>query len=87
MSCDVVACELHTLPSNCEEIEETNFDSNFQGTDDVVYTVANAEQEIKLFTNAPSAELVVVDGGAHFLSASHPKDVDNALIAFVGKYA
>lgn len=57
------------------------------GTDDVVYSVANAKQEIKLFVNSPSAELVVVDGGAHFLSASHPKDVDNALIAFVGKYA
>lgn len=52
-----------------------------------MYTVANAEQEIKLFTNSPSAELVVVEGGAHFLSASHPKDVDNALISFVGKYA
>lgn len=57
------------------------------GTDDVVYTVANAEQEIKLFTNAKSAELITVDGGAHFLSASHPKEVDDALISFVGKYA
>ncbi|KIW49317.1 hypothetical protein PV05_11009 [Exophiala xenobiotica] len=57
------------------------------GTDDVVYTIANAEQEIKLFVNAPSTELVTVDGGAHFLSASHPKEVDDALIAFVGKYA
>lgn len=57
------------------------------GTDDVVYSVANAEQEIKLFTNAKSADLVTVDGGAHFLSASHPKEVDDALISFVGKYA
>ena len=58
-----------------------------QGTDDVVYSVANAKEEIPLFVNSPSTELVVVDGGAHFLSASHPKEVDNALIAFVGKYA
>ncbi|KAK5047981.1 hypothetical protein LTR84_006171 [Exophiala bonariae] len=57
------------------------------GTDDVVYSVANAEHEIKLFTNSPSADLVVVEGGAHFLSASHPKDVDDALISFVGRYA
>ncbi|EXJ55232.1 microsomal epoxide hydrolase [Cladophialophora yegresii CBS 114405] len=57
------------------------------GTDDVVYSVANAKEEIKLFVNSPSAELITVDGGAHFLSASHPKEVDNALIAFVGKYA
>jgi len=57
------------------------------GTDDVVYSVANAEQEIKLLVNAKPADLVVVEGGAHFLSASHPKEVDNALIAFVGKHA
>ena len=53
----------------------------------MVYSVANAEQEIKLFTNAKQAELITVDGGAHFLSASHPKEVDNALIEFVGKWA
>jgi pimeloyl-ACP methyl ester carboxylesterase len=56
------------------------------GTDDAVYSVANAKEEIKMFTNAPAADLVVVEGGAHFLSASHPKDVDDALIRFVGKY-
>jgi hypothetical protein len=28
-----------------------------------------------------------VPAGAHFLSASHPKEVDNALIQFVGKWA
>ncbi|KAK5083097.1 hypothetical protein LTR05_006979 [Lithohypha guttulata] len=57
------------------------------GTDDAVYTVANAEEEIKMFTNAKSTDLVTVQGGAHFLSASHPKEVDDALISFVGKYA
>ena len=36
-------------------------------TDDVVYSVANAEQEIKVFVNAPEASLVTVKGGAHFL--------------------
>lgn len=73
--------QIYTTTANIECV------SDIQGTDDVVYTVANAEQEIKLFTNSPSAELVVVKGGAHFLSASHPKDVDNALISFLGKYA
>ena len=56
------------------------------GTDDVVYSVANAEQEIKMFVNAPEANLITVKGGAHFLSASHPQDVDNALIQYVGKW-
>ncbi|KAL8757636.1 MAG: hypothetical protein Q9199_002061 [Rusavskia elegans] len=56
------------------------------GTDDAVYSVANAEQEIKLFVNSPSANLVTVKDGQHFLSASHPQEVDNALIEFVGKW-
>jgi hypothetical protein len=30
--------------------------------------------------------LVTVPGGAHFLSASHPREVDNALIEFVGEW-
>jgi len=58
-----------------------------QGTADAVYSVANAEEEIKLFVNSPDARLQTVEGGAHFLSFSHPKEVDEALIEFVGKYS
>ncbi|KAK3943358.1 Alpha/Beta hydrolase protein [Diplogelasinospora grovesii] len=57
------------------------------GTKDVVYSIANAEQEIKLFVNSPDAQLVTVEGGAHFLSASHPQEVGQALINFVTKYS
>ncbi|KAL2005175.1 hypothetical protein VTN00DRAFT_3025 [Thermoascus crustaceus] len=57
------------------------------GTKDVVYSIANAQEEIKKFVNSPDAQLVTVEGGAHFLSASHPKEVDEALIAFVTKYS
>jgi pimeloyl-ACP methyl ester carboxylesterase len=57
------------------------------GTDDVVYSVSNAQEEIKLFTTAKSAELVTVPGGAHFLSASHPQVVDQALINFIKRWA
>ncbi|MCJ1253418.1 hypothetical protein MMC24_001229 [Lignoscripta atroalba] len=56
------------------------------GTSDAVYSVANAEEEIKLFVNSPDAKLVTVEDGQHFLSASHPKEVDNALIDFVTKW-
>lgn len=38
------------------------------GDQDVVYSVDNAKEEIKLFTGSPSAILVVVQGGHHFLS-------------------
>ena len=56
------------------------------GSSDAVYSVANAEEEIKMFVNAPEAKLITIENGQHFLSASHPKEVDNALIDFVGKW-
>lgn len=59
----------------------------WQGTDDAVYSVPNAEQEIRLFANSPDARVVVVPKGQHFLSFSHPKEVDGNLIEFVSKYA
>ncbi|KAL5045442.1 hypothetical protein BDW71DRAFT_214984 [Aspergillus fruticulosus] len=56
------------------------------GTSDVAYTVASAKQEIDLFTRLPDARLVTVDGGAHFLSCTHPEAVNKALLEFVTKY-
>ncbi|MBM7804441.1 pimeloyl-ACP methyl ester carboxylesterase [Geodermatophilus bullaregiensis] len=56
------------------------------GTADPVYSVANAEEEIGLFVNSPDAELRVVDGGRHFLSASHPAEVDTATIGFIDRW-
>jgi pimeloyl-ACP methyl ester carboxylesterase len=56
------------------------------GTADAVYSVANAEDEIKLFVNSADAELRVVEGGRHFLSASNPGDVDAATIEFVNRW-
>ena len=58
-----------------------------QGTADQVYSVANAEDGIARFTGSPAAELRVVDGGQHFLSASHPADVNPAVVEFVGRWA
>jgi len=89
---DVVACKLLHLffPFAQASLLYPSRNTNLQflqGTKDVVYSVANAEREIKLFVNSPDARLVTVPGGAHFLSASHPKDVDQALIEFVKKYS
>lgn len=56
------------------------------GNDDAVYSVANAEKEISMFTNAKSADLVVVPGGVHFLNASHPKEVAEAWMFFISKW-
>lgn len=57
------------------------------GTDDQVYSVPNAEEEIKLFVNSPEARLSIVDGGQHFLSASNPDEVNRATVEFLGKWA
>lgn len=57
------------------------------GTADEVYSVANAEDGIARFGSSPSAQLRVVEGGQHFLSASHPAEVDDALRAFLDTWA
>ncbi|MGW8374710.1 alpha/beta hydrolase [Streptomyces sp. ODS28] len=57
------------------------------GTADQVYSVANAEEEIQLFTHSPEARLEVVEGGQHFLSASHPAEVDAAAMEFVKRWS
>lgn len=57
------------------------------GTADPAYTVKNAEAEIKLFVNAKEARLQVVKDGEHYLSASHPEEVDKALMEFVKKWS
>ncbi len=58
-----------------------------QGTADRVYSVANAQEEIELFVNSRDAELRVVDGGQHFLSATHPDEVNAATAEFIKRWA
>jgi len=57
------------------------------GDADVVYSPENAKEEIKLFENSPEANLVVVPGGHHFLSWTHPEQVDTAVLEFVTKHS
>lgn len=57
-----------------------------QGTADQVYSVPNAEDEIGRFVNAVDAELRIVDGGRHFLSASDPETVNAATVEFVDRW-
>ena len=56
------------------------------GTADRVYSVANAEDEIKRFVNSADAQLRVVEGGQHFLSASDPDEVNAAAVEFVQRW-
>jgi len=55
------------------------------GDADIVYSVKNAQEEIKMMSNSSDAKLVIVQGGHHYLSWTHPKEVDAALLEFVGK--
>jgi pimeloyl-ACP methyl ester carboxylesterase len=55
------------------------------GDKDVVYSPENAKEEIKLFDNSPDAKLLVVPGGHHFLSSTHPTEVDTAVFEFINK--
>lgn len=57
-----------------------------QGIADAVYPVADAEQEIRLFVNSAGAELRIVEGGQHFLSASDPDVVNAAATDFIGRW-
>jgi pimeloyl-ACP methyl ester carboxylesterase len=53
------------------------------GDEDVVYSVANAKEEIKLFTGSADAKVAVVKGGHHYLSWTNGEEVDAALTNFV----
>jgi pimeloyl-ACP methyl ester carboxylesterase len=53
------------------------------GTSDQVYSVANAKEEIEMFTGSSNARLQVVEGGQHFLSASHPAEVNAATVELI----
>ncbi len=57
------------------------------GTEDRVYSVANAEDGIRRFVNAAEAELRVVEGGQHFLSASNPGEVNAATVEFIARWS
>ncbi|KAK5171139.1 uncharacterized protein LTR77_004283 [Saxophila tyrrhenica] len=57
------------------------------GTNDAAYGTGNAKEEIEMFTGSSDARLQVVEGGEHYLSASHPEVVDNAVLEFVRKYS
>ncbi|GAW23678.1 hypothetical protein ANO14919_132530 [Xylariales sp. No.14919] len=57
-----------------------------QGTGDVVFSFANAEEEIELFTNSASARLVRCEGGVHFLSYTHPEIIHRELLEFIAKW-
>ncbi|KAL8371690.1 hypothetical protein RB595_001477 [Gaeumannomyces hyphopodioides] len=58
-----------------------------QGTEDPVFGVKLPAEQIKLFVASPEATLTLVEGGGHYLNATSPKEVDEAILKMVKKYA
>lgn len=52
------------------------------GTADAVYTVPLMKEWAKEMTGSSHKEVEVVEGGAHFLTSSHPAAVQTALLGF-----
>ncbi|KAI0475222.1 putative alpha/beta hydrolase [Xylariaceae sp. FL0804] len=57
------------------------------GTADKVYSTQVAQEHIALFTGSKKAQLDLVEGGEHFLNASRPEPVEQALLDMVAKYS
>ncbi|CVK99464.1 probable alpha/beta hydrolase [Fusarium mangiferae] len=58
-----------------------------QGTADPVFGTTVPTEHIKLFTSSPEATLDFVEGGGHYLSATNPKEINEAILKMVTKYA
>ncbi|KAG5927995.1 hypothetical protein E4U42_001472 [Claviceps africana] len=58
-----------------------------QGSEDPVFGTEVPKEHIKLFTASPEATLTVVEGGGHYLNATSPKEVNEALLGMIKKYA
>ncbi|KAK7743878.1 hypothetical protein SLS53_003899 [Cytospora paraplurivora] len=54
-----------------------------QGTKDVPYGTTIPTEQIKLFTSAPKAELTFVPDGGHYLNATNPVEVADAILKMV----
>ncbi|ORY57801.1 putative alpha/beta hydrolase [Pseudomassariella vexata] len=55
------------------------------GTDDPVYGTIIPAEQIKLFTSSKDTKLDIIQGGAHYLNATHPREVNSALLDMVKK--
>ncbi|KAL4787725.1 Alpha/Beta hydrolase protein [Aspergillus varians] len=58
-----------------------------QGTDDTPFGTTVPKEQIKLFTSSKDARLQMVEGGTHYLNATHPEPVNRAILEMVQKYA
>ncbi|KAK3986390.1 alpha/beta-hydrolase [Cladorrhinum sp. PSN332] len=58
-----------------------------QGTKDAPFGTTVPKEQIELFVGARGKELSFVEGGGHYLNATNPEEVGEAVLRMVGKYA
>ena len=58
-----------------------------QGTDDTPFGTTVATEQINRFTRSREARLQMVEGGCHYLNATHPEPVTRAMLDMVQKHA
>lgn len=54
-----------------------------QGSKDIPYSTIVPAEHIKLFTSAPKAELTFIPDGGHYLNATNPVEVADAIIKMI----
>ncbi|KAK8058492.1 alpha/beta hydrolase [Apiospora phragmitis] len=57
-----------------------------QGTDDPAYSPEIPKKQIKQFTGSKEATLDILEGGAHFLNATHPKEMVDVILQKASRY-
>ncbi|KAI1660378.1 putative alpha/beta hydrolase [Daldinia decipiens] len=55
------------------------------GSADAIFTYVVAQEHFTLFTGSCDAQSNVLEGGAHFLVATHAKEVEDAILAMTAK--
>jgi microsomal epoxide hydrolase len=58
-----------------------------QGTEDTPFGSQIQQEQIELFTGSKERKLTNVQGGAHYLNATNPREVNEAVMDMVKKYA
>jgi hypothetical protein len=52
----------------------------------VVYGTTVSAEQIKLFISSKETKYTLVEGGAHYLNATNPAEINAALLEMVEKY-
>ncbi|OSS44002.1 hypothetical protein B5807_11423 [Epicoccum nigrum] len=58
-----------------------------QGTDDLPYGCLIQHEQIELFTESKERKLSILEGGAHYLNATNPREVNEAIMAMLKSHA